>query len=129
MARGIAAFVFVTGLVFALTILTGVGYIANVDGLTLDGESYNDDVQSAADQLSGIQYQEGRNSAILQGPLAVVVPVVDLFLTFQTVILNTSGLLQLLFGLPAVVADTLQTFFQLALVVTIGYLIRSGSPV
>jgi len=128
MPRGITAAVFVISLIFSMTILGGVGFYAML-GVQIDAESYNEDVQRAADELQGIEYGEGRSSSILEGPLAAITPVVTIFQTFTTVLTNTSGVLQLLYGLPPVAADTIETFFRLAMVVTIGYLIRSGSPV
>jgi len=128
MPRGITAAVFVISLIFSMTILGGVGFYAML-GVQIDAESYNEDVQRAADELQGIEYGEGRSSSILQGPLAAITPVVTIFQTFTTVLTNTSGVLQLLYGLPPVAADAIETFFRLAMVVTIGYLIRSGSPV
>jgi hypothetical protein len=127
-ARGIAAFVFMVGLIFSMTILGGMGYYADLD-VTIDEGGQNADVQAAAEQLNGIEFGEGRSSSILQGPLAVVTPVVGIFQTFTTVLGNTSGVLQLLFGVPKVAADTIELFARLAMLVTIGYLIRSGSPV
>jgi len=36
----------------------------------MDVSSQNEDVQNAAEELKGIDYDEDRSSAILQGPLA-----------------------------------------------------------
>lgn len=126
--RGIAAFVFIGGLIFSITIIGGLGYYsaANVD---LDAENQNADVQRAAEQLDGIEFAEGRSSSIIDGPLAVVTPVVGILQTFTTVIGNTSGVLQLLYGLPAVAATTIEWAFRIAMLVTMLFVIRSGSPV
>jgi len=126
--RGIGAFVLVLGLILSMTVLGGLGYYASLSA-DLDVTGQNADVQRAADQLSGISFGEGRSSAILQGPLAAVTPVVGIFQTFTTVLGNTSGVLQLLFGLPKVAADAFELLFRMAMLITIGYLIRSGSPV
>jgi len=98
-------------------------------GVDVDAAGQNADVQQAAEQLDGIEFAEGRSSSILQGPLAVVTPVVGIMQTFTAVIGNTSGILQLLFGLPAVAADAIEVLFRIAMLVTLIYLIRSGSPV
>jgi len=125
----IAAFVFVGGLILSMGILSGVGYYAQLGDIDVDKSNANSDVEAAAEELDGISFGEGRSNSILEGPLAVVTPVVQIFQTFTTVLLNTSGVLQLLYGLPAVAADTIELVFRLAMLVTIGYLIRSGSPV
>jgi|GEM_PF-3429384 len=128
MPRGITAFVFVVSLVLSMTIVGGVGYYSSI-GVEVDTESQNEDVVAAADNLDGIEFGEGRSDSILEGPLAAITPVVGIFQGFTTVITNTSGLLQLLYGLPATVADTIEVFFRLAMLVTLIYLIRSGGSV
>jgi len=128
MARGIAAFVFVVSLIFSMTILGGIGFYASL-GVDVDVESQNEDVKQAAEQLQGIEFGEGRSSAILQGPLAAVTPVIRIIQTFTTVIMNTSGVIQLLYGLPAIAADMIELMFRIAMLVTVAYMIRSGSPV
>lgn len=127
MARGIAAFVFLVSMILSITILSGIGYYAEI-GANVDVEGQNEDVKQAAEELEGIDYGEDRSSAILQGPLAAVVPVIDILLTFKTVIGNTSGVIQLLFGVPAVIADTMELFFRIAMLVTIAFTIR-GAPI
>lgn len=128
MARGIAAAIFIASLIFSTTILSGIGYASSL-GVSADVEGQNEDVQRAAEQLDSVEFGEGRSSSILEGPLAAVMPVVGIIQTFTGIIGNTSGMLQLLYGLPKVAADTIETMFRLAMVVTIIYLIRSGSPV
>ncbi|MFW5950073.1 MAG: hypothetical protein ACOCR6_01830 [archaeon] len=128
MARGFAAFVVVASLILSMTMLSGVGYYSQM-GANLDVESQNDDVQAAADQLDGVEFGEGRAASILEGPLAAVMPVIDMVMAVYTVIKNTSGVLQLLYGLPPAVADPLELVFRIAMLATMAYLIRSGSPV
>lgn len=128
MPRGIGAFVVIVSLIFSMTILGGVGFYAQL-GVDVDAEGQNEDVQAAAEQLDGISFAEGRSNSILEGPLAAITPVVSIFQTFTTVIANTSGVLQLLYGLPPVAADTIELMFRLAMLVTMGYLIRSGGAV
>lgn len=117
MARGVGAFIFIASLVFAMTILSGVGFYAalNVD---VDASGANEDVQNAAKQLNGTSFGENRSPSILEGPLAVVVPFINFVQTLWTVISNTSGILQLLFGLPKIAADTIEGLFQIALTIT-----------
>jgi len=123
MARGIGAFMFITSLVLAMTILTGMGFYGDL-GMNIDASSQNADVQRAVDQLNSTEFGENRGASILEGPLAVVVPFIQVLNTFTTVLGNTSGILQLLFGLPKLVADTLETVFQLAMLVTTVFAIR-----
>lgn len=130
MAKGIGAVVVMATLILALSVLTSVGYVAGLDSdLAVDVSSQNADVQQAAEQLTSVEFGEGRSSAILQGPLAAVTPVVRIFQTLQAVLLNTSGVLQLLYGAPKPAADAVQLIGQIAFVVTGIYLIRSGSPI
>lgn len=128
MARGITAAVFVIALILSMTMLGGIGFYASL-GVTVDVESQNEDVVAAAEELGGVELGEGRSASITEGPLATVTPSVGVIQTFTTVIRNTSGVIQLLFGLPPAIADPIETFFRLAMVVTVLYLIRSGSPV
>ena len=127
MARGIAAFVMIASLIFAIGILGGVGYFAEL-GIAMDVDGQNEDVQAAADDLAGVEYDEDRSPSILQGPLAAVIPFVNGLMAIKAVIANTSGVLQLLFGIPAAVADPLELFFRIAMGVTLYFSIR-GSPI
>jgi hypothetical protein len=114
----------------SMTILSGVGYYSSLGTAhDLDASGSNEDVTSAAQELNNITFAEGRSNSILQGPLAVVTPVVRMGQTFTTVLRNTSGVLQLLYGLPAIAANTIELLFRLAMVVSMIFLIRSGSPV
>lgn len=105
--------------------LSGIGYYAEL-AVPEDVEGQNEDVQSAVEDLGGVTYDEDRSSSILQGPLAVVVPFVDGLMVIKMVLGNTSGLLQLLFGVPAAVADPIETLFQLAIGVTILFGLRGA---
>ena len=130
MAKGIGAVVVMATLVLALSVLVSTGYVAGLDSdLAVDVSSQNADVEQAADQLTSVEFGEGRSSAILQGPLAAVTPVVRIFQTFQAVLLNTSGVIQLLYGAPKAAADAVQLIGRIAFVVTGIYLIRSGSAI
>lgn len=123
MVRGIGAVVFLMSLIFSITILSGLGFYAQI-GISASAESHNDDVQDAADQLEGIEFDEDRSPSILRGPLAAVIPAVDLLMAFATVLGNTSGVIQLLFGAPVVVADTIQLLFRIAMLITAAFFIR-----
>lgn len=125
MARGVTAAIFIASLVFSMSILSGLGFYALL-GADIDVSSQNEDVEAAASELQGIDYNEDRSPSILEGPLAAVIPAIDVLLVFRTVIGNTSGVVQLLFGAPEIVADTVETFFQLSLLVTIIFAIRGA---
>jgi len=127
--RGIGAAVFIVGLILSMTILSGVGYYASLGDVEIDADKHNDDVVAAADSVGNTSFAEGRSGSVLEGPLAVVTPVVRTFNLLVTIVFNTSGIMQLLFGLPAIAADTIQLVFQLSMAVTLLYLVRSGSPV
>lgn len=129
MAKGIAAAVVLIALILSMSVLSGLGFYADLNAGEIDADSHNDDVVAAAESLDGVEFGEDRGASILEGPLAAVVPAIDFALTLKTVLANTSGVLQLLFGVPAVAADAIQTFARIAMLVTFIYLIRSGSPV
>ena len=126
--RGVGAFIAVTALIMSMTVLGGMGYYAKL-GADIDDESYNQDVQDAAEELNSIEFGEDRSSSILEGPLAAITPVVGMFQAFITVLTNTSGVIQLLYGVPKVVGDTIELLFRIGRVITVGYLIRSGAGV
>lgn len=126
--RGIGAFIVISSLIMSMTVLGGIGYYASL-GVEVDAESHNEDVQRAAEQLDSIEFGEDRSDSILEGPLAAITNVVAMFQVLSGVLYNTSGILQLLFGLPETAADMIELTFRLAMVITLLYLIRSGSPV
>lgn len=126
--RGVGAFIAVTALIMSMTVLGGMGYYAKL-GADIDDESYNQDVQDAAEELNSIEFGEDRSSSILEGPLAAITPVVGMFQAFITVLTNTSGVIQLLYGVPKVVGDTVELLFRIGMVITLGYLIRSGAGI
>ena len=123
MARGISAVIFLVSLIFSMSMLGGLGYYADM-GVAYDVEGQNEDVQAAADALEGIGYDEDRSGSILQGPLAAVIPFGDHLQMFTTILGNTSGVIQLLFGVPETIADPIQTMFRLAMFITFIFGIR-----
>lgn len=128
MPKGIGAVIVLVALILAMSVLGSMGYYAAL-GADLDVESQNQDVQDAAESLSGIGFGEGRSDSILQGPLAAVVPAIGFFQTLTTILGNTSGVVQLLFGAPQPVGDAIELIARIVMLVTAIYLIRSGSPV
>lgn len=123
MARGIAAVIFLVALISSISILSGIGFYAQL-GVSASVESQNQDVQRAAQNLEGIDYDEDRSGSILQGPLAAVIPAVEIVQTLSTILFNTAGVIQLLFGAPEIVAETIELFFRVSMLITIGFFIR-----
>lgn len=119
MAKGIAAFVIVTAIIMSMSILSGLGFYA---GMGVDYEaSANDDVQSAADVLVGQNATDRAGGSVLQD---FTTSGATTLATAWQVISNLSGILQLLFSLPAVLTDKIQTFFQLVYGITFAAFIR-----
>lgn len=127
--RGVGAAVVIVSLVLSMSVLSSLGYYALLGDRQYDVSGQNEDVQRAASELRNISYGEGGGNAFFEGPLAAVQPAVDMLSTLRTVVFNTSGVMQFLFGLPAAAADAIATVFRLALMITMAYLIRSGAPV
>lgn len=125
MARGIAAAIFLASLVLSMTVLSTLGFYSQM-GTEIDVDGQNEDVKDAAAALYDVDYGEDRDPSILEGPLASVVPGTDMLITLRTIVGNTSGVVQLLFGAPEVVGDTVQIMFQLALFITIAGFIRGA---
>jgi hypothetical protein len=124
--RGVGAMMVITALIMAMTVMSGIGYYADL-GADIDDDSYNEDVQNAAEELNQTSFGEDRSSSILEGPLAAVTPIIGMLSTLATVITNTSGVLQLLFGAPKVVGDTIEVLSRIAFVITFAYAIRAGA--
>lgn len=119
MSKGIAAFVVVLALIMAISISSGLGFYAalNVDYST----SANDDVQRAADAMVGQEAADKSGGSVLQDFTTSMGRTLS---TGWQVIANLSGIVQLLFGTPKVVADTLQSFFQMTFGITFALAIR-----
>lgn len=119
MAKGIVAFVIVTAIILAMSIMSGLGFYAalNVDYT----DSADDDVQQAADALVGQEAADKSSGSVLQD---FTTSSGRTLATAWQVIANLSGILQLLLGLPEVLADALQRFFQITFGVTFAAFIR-----
>lgn len=114
---------FLTSLVFSISMLSGLGFYAKM-GVEASAETQNEDVQAAAENLDGIEFDEDRSSSILQGPLAALVPAMEILMSLVTILSNTSGVVQLLFGASAIVGDTIELFFRLTMLITLAFVIR-----
>lgn len=108
MAKGIAAFFVVLAVILAISVLSGVGYFAewHVD---YGSQNADDDVQSAADALTSPTATDTGGTALVEfttGPA-------NALQAGWTVIGNTSGLVKLLFGLPDIIANTIELFVRI----------------
>lgn len=129
MARGITAAIFVVALISSMTILSSIGFYAQLGhGIEVDPETHNEDVVDAAAALGDVDFGEDRDPSILEGPLAAVIPGVDTINLLTTIIGNTSGVVQFLFGAPEVVGSAVERLFQISLLITLAGLVR-GAPI
>lgn len=113
MAKGIAAFVVVLAPILAISVLSGIGYF---DAWHVDygGTGADADVQAAVDALTNQEATDRGGSAIVEFTTGSA----NALQTGWQVISNTSGVLKLLFGLPDVLAQTVETLFQIAFGIT-----------
>lgn len=126
MAKGIAAFVIVTALIMSMSILSGVGFYSS---LALDysssvqdcSEANNEAVCNAADALIGQEATDRGSGSALEDFTSSAGTTLA---TGWEVLANLSGILQLLFPLPAVLTDTFQLFFQVIFGITFAGFIR-----
>lgn len=118
MSKGIAAFVVVLAVIMSISILSGVGYY---DELGISYDTGTDaDVQAAADALTD---QNATDTAGANAIVEFTSGAADTLNTVRVVVTNTGGLLQLLFGLPNIVAETIEKFFQIIVGITfIGFI-------
>lgn len=119
MSKGIAAFVVVLSIMMSISVLAGLGFYDNLN-VDYTDDQYNDDVQSAADALTS-------QNSTTSGTNPIEDFTVGAGTSLQTiwqVLGNTSGVLQLLFGVPAVLADKLELFFQIIFGITFAGFIR-----
>lgn len=119
MAKGIAAFVIVTALVMSISILAGLGFY---EAYGVDYEdSANSDVNAAADALIGQEATDRTGGSVLQDFTTSAGTTLS---SAWQVISNLSGILQLLFGLPSILTETIEKFFQLVFGITFAAFIR-----
>lgn len=119
MAKGIAAFVVVLSLIMSISILSGLGFYSSM-GVDYS-DSANDDVREAADALVGQEATDSGSGSALEDFTSSAATTLA---SAWQVIANLSGVLQLLFGLPAALTDTLQTFFLMVFGITFAAFIR-----
>lgn len=119
MAKGVVAFVIMVALTMSISVLAGLGYYAE---LRVDYSSdMNEDTKAAAEAFIGQTATDRAGGSVLQD--FTTSGATTLSSAWQ-VLANTSGVLQLLFGLPPVLADLFQLFFRLMFGITFAGFIR-----
>lgn len=121
MAKGTMAFVFMLALISSISILGGLGFYADL-GVDYSDSGYDKDTQAAADALVG---QEASNTGSSVFTDFTVGAANSLSIAWQ-VLANTSGVIKLLFSAPDVVAQNLQTFFQIMFGLTFAGFVRGA---
>jgi hypothetical protein len=119
MAKGTAAFFIVLSLILSMSILGGIGFYSTM-GVSYS-DSAEDDVQEAASALIGQQASDQSSGSVLQDFTTSAGS--TLSVGWQ-VIANLSGIVQLLFGVPSVLAEGLQTLWMLTYSITFAAFIR-----
>jgi len=119
MAKGIVAFVVVLAMILSISMLSGIGFYAsmNVDYST----NADKDVQRAADTMIGQEAADKSGGSVLQDFTTSAGRTLG---TAWQVLANTSGIIKLLFGLPNVIANQIQLFFQMIFSITFAGFIR-----
>ncbi|TQQ78604.1 hypothetical protein EGH24_13865 [Halonotius terrestris] len=119
MAKGIVAFFSVVALILAISMLSGIGFYQT---LQVEYDSGADaDVQAAADAMVGQEATDQSSDSVLQD---FTTSAGRTLATGWQVIANLGGILKLLFGVPDVLATTIQTFFQMVFGVSFAAFIR-----
>ena len=119
MAKGITAFFVVTALVISMSILSGIGMY---DALGVEvSDDANSDVQSAADAMTGQEAGDESQDNVIEDFTTSAGQ--TLSMGWQ-VISNLSGVLQMLFGVPKALADSVQVVFMLTYGITFAAFIR-----
>jgi len=108
MSKGPVAFFVVTSLVLSMSMLSGLGFYSQL-GVSYQ-DSARDDVNAAADALVGQEASDKSGGSVLQDFTTSAGRTIS---TGWQVIGNTDGVLILLFGLPGVVAGTIQLLFNM----------------
>lgn len=117
-AKGITVFIILMAVTLSISVLAGVGFF---DAMGVDYEEGDDeDVQAALDALTSQGGTDTGGSQIVDFTTGAA----NSLQTFWAVISNTSGLVKLLFGLPNIVADSIEIVFQIVFGITFLAFIR-----
>lgn len=119
MSKGIASFVVILAVIMSISVLAGIGFYDSLQ-VNYTGDQHNEDVQAAADAMTN---QESTTTGTNPIEDFTVGAGTTLSAAWQ-VISNTSGVLQLLFGLPQGVAEAMQTFIRIIYGITFAGFIR-----
>ena len=119
MAKGIVAFIVCVAFILAISILSGLGYYADM-GVQYS-ESADADVQAAADAMTGQTASDQSGGSVLQD---FTTSAGRTLATGWQVIANLSGILKMLYGAPDVVASSMQTMFQIVFGISFAAFIR-----
>lgn len=103
----------------AISIMSGLGIYAELN--VSYSNSSSQDVQNAADAMIGQEATDQSGGSVLQDFTTSAAQTLS---TIWQVLANTSGVLQLLFGVPAVLANQIQLFFQIVFSITFAAFIR-----
>ena len=119
MAKGIVAFIVCVAFILAISILSGLGYYADM-GVQYS-ENSDADVQAAADAMTGQTASDQSGGSVLQDFTTSAGRTLS---TGWQVIANLSGILKMLYGAPDVVASAMQTMFQIVFGISFAAFIR-----
>lgn len=119
MSKGIAAFVIVMAVIMSISVLSGIGYYNSLN-IDYSNQGYNEDVQAAADAMTS-QSASNTGASVYTD---FTVGAGNTLATAWQVLSNTSGVIQLLFNAPKILADTLQTLFQITFGISFAGFVR-----
>jgi len=119
MAKGITAFMVTVAVILSISTLSGLGFYATVGADYTDSSS--ESVRNAADAMIGQEASDQSSGSVLQD---FTTSAGTTLATAWEVLANLSGVLQLLAGIPAAMADTVQLFFQITFSITFAAFIR-----
>jgi len=119
MAKGITAFMVTVAVILSISTLSGLGFYGTVGADYTDSSS--ESVRNAADAMIGQEASDQSSGSVLQD---FTTSAGTTLATAWEVLANLSGVLQLLAGIPAAMADTVQLFFQITFSITFAAFIR-----
>ena len=119
MSKGIVAFMVCVAFILAISIVSGLGYYADMNVQYSD--SADADVQAAADAMTGQTASDQSGGSVLQDFTTRAGRTLS---TGWQVIANLSGILKMLYGAPDVVASSMQTMFQIVFGISFAAFIR-----
>lgn len=108
MTRGMGAFIFMTSVIVAFSVLTGLG-VPQALGLHY-GASYDDDVQAVVDDIGGDQQASNTGSSAFTD---FTVGAGRTLSAGWHIITNTDAVVILLTGAPREIADALEWMFRI----------------